>query len=294
MSENLSDSQSGGTTVYETERSVTGRLAPLYGQGEAKAMTRIIFENLKGWTPVDLAIKANETLTDYMTGKIDAVVERLLRHEPIQYIFGNTTFYGLKISVTRDTLIPRPETAELVDIIVRDNGGRKDLRVLDIATGSGCIALALARNLPFADVTATDISAKALDVARGNARDLRVSVDFVEADILRGEPAGEGPFDIIVSNPPYIAESERADMEPNVLDYEPPTALFVPDSDPLEFYRAILGYAGDALAAGGKIYFEINPLFAAQLAGLARKSGWGQVEIQRDSFGKERFAIISK
>lgn len=294
MSENQSDSQAIEKTVYETVRSVTDRLTPLYGRGEAKAMARIIFANLKGWTPVDLAIKANETLTGYMSGKIDAVVDRLLRHEPIQYIFGNTVFYGLKIGVTRDTLIPRPETAELVDIIVRDNSDRKDLRVLDIATGSGCIALALARNLPFADVTATDISAGALDVARANARDLKARVDFIEADILKGEPAGEGPFDIIVSNPPYIADSERADMDPNVLDFEPHSALFVPDSDPLEFYRAILESAADALAPGGTVYFEINPLFADRLVDMARNAGWSRIDIQRDSFGKQRFAIISK
>ena len=256
-------------------------------------MAKIIFENLKGWTPVDIAVKANDELTDFMVGKVEQVLARLLDNEPIQYIFGNTVFYGLKLRVTPDTLIPRPETAELVDLIVGDRS-EKDLRVLDIATGSGCIAVALGRNLPFADVTATDVSDKALRVAEDNAKALNVKADFIQADILKGEPADAGEFDIIVSNPPYIAESERASMETNVVAHEPWLALFVPDSDPLRFYRAILKYGRDHLADGGKIFFEINPLFARQLVTLAGESGYGDVQLQRDSFGKERFAIISK
>lgn len=272
---------------------IRDRLAPLYGDGEARAMAKIIFENLKGWTPVDIAVKANDEMTDFMVGKVEQVLARLLDNEPIQYIFGNTVFYGLKLKVTPDTLIPRPETAELVDLIVGDRS-QKDLRVLDIATGSGCIAVALGRNLPFADVTATDVSDKALKVAEDNAKALNVKADFIKADILKGEPADAGEFDIIVSNPPYIAESERASMETNVVAHEPWLALFVPDSDPLRFYRAILKYGRDHLADGGKIFFEINPLFARQLVALAGESGYGDVQLQRDSFGKERFAIISK
>lgn len=173
-------------TVNEIARHVVDRLTPCFGQGEAKAMMRIIFENLKGWSPVDIAVKSNEEITGFMSGKVDAVLERLLADEPIQYIFGNADFYGLKLKVTQDTLIPRPETAELVDIIVRDNN-QKDLRVLDLCTGSGCIAVALARTLPFAEVTATDISDAALAVARENARALHVAVDFRHADLLAGE-----------------------------------------------------------------------------------------------------------
>lgn len=205
-------------TVNEIARHVVDRLTPRFGQGEAKAMMRIIFENLKGWSPVDIAVKSNEEITGFMSGKVDAVLERLLADEPIQYIFGNADFYGLKLKVTQDTLIPRPETAELVDIIVRDNN-QKDLRVLDLCTGSGCIAVALARTLPFAEVTATDISDAALAVARENARALHVAVDFRHADLLAGEPRGCS-YDIIVSNPPYIAEKERDAMEPNVLEHE--------------------------------------------------------------------------
>ena len=253
-------------TVNEIARHVVDRLTPRFGQGEAKAMMRIIFENLKGWSPVDIAVKSNEEITGFMSGKVDAVLERLLADEPIQYIFGNADFYGLKLKVTQDTLIPRPETAELVDIIVRDNN-QKDLRVLDLCTGSGCIAVALARTLPFAEVTATDL--------------------------LAGEPRGCS-YDIIVSNPPYIAEKERDAMEPNVLEHEPALALFVPDADPLEFYRAIFRLAGDALAPGGRIYLEINPVYASELKSLAVSEGFGSVDLIRDSFGKIRFAVVTR
>lgn len=279
-------------TVNEIARHVVDRLTPRFGQGEAKAMMRIIFENLKGWSPVDIAVKSNEEITGFMSGKVDAVLERLLADEPIQYIFGNADFYGLKLKVTQDTLIPRPETAELVDIIVRDNN-QKDLRVLDLCTGSGCIAVALARTLPFAEVTATDISDAALAVARENARALHVAVDFRHADLLAGKPRGCS-YDIIVSNPPYIAEKERDAMEPNVLEHEPALALFVPDADPLEFYRAIFRLAGDALAPGGRIYLEINPVYASELKSLAVSEGFGSVDLIRDSFGKIRFAVVTR
>lgn len=279
-------------TVNEIARHVVDRLTPRFGQGEAKAMMRIIFENLKGWSPVDIAVKSNEEITGFMSGKVDAVLERLLDDEPIQYIFGNADFYGLKLKVTQDTLIPRPETAELVDIIVRDNN-QKDLRVLDLCTGSGCIAVALARTLPFAEVTATDISDAALAVARENARALHVAVDFRHADLLAGEPRGCS-YDIIVSNPPYIAEKERDAMEPNVLEHEPALALFVPDADPLEFYRAIFRLAGDALAPGGRIYLEINPVYASELKSLAVSEGFGSIDLIRDSFGKIRFAVVTR
>ncbi len=279
-------------SVAEVMRGVVDRLSLKYGTGEAKAMGRIIFENMKGWSAVDLAIKANEPMTDFMAAKIDGVVDRLLNDEPIQYIFGVADFYGMKLKVTADTLIPRPETAELVDIIVKENQ-RKDLRVLDLGTGSGCIAIALARNLPFADVTAVDISGKALDVARENASALHSRVSFVQGDILKladdGVRSGEGNFDVIVSNPPYIADSERSGMEKNVLEHEPASALFVPDDNPLEFYDAILKFAVLFLADGGRVYFEINPRYVREMVSLCRTYGFDDVDEMRDSYGKLRF-----
>lgn len=279
-------------TVAEVMRGVVDRLSSEYGAGEARAMGRIIFENMKGWSAVDLAIKANEPMTDFMAGKIDGVVDRLLDDEPIQYIFGVADFYGMKLKVTPDTLIPRPETAELVDIIVKENM-RKDLRVLDLGTGSGCIAIALARDLPFADVTAVDISGKALEVARENAAALHSQVRFLQGDILKlsddGALPGEEKFDIIVSNPPYIADSEKQGMEKNVLEHEPASALFVPDDNPLEFYDAILKFARLSLADGGKVYFEINPRYAREMVTLCRGYGFDDAYEMRDSYGKLRF-----
>lgn len=285
-------------TLFETAREITATLTPMYGAGEAKAMTRIIFENLKGWTPVDMAVRANEPVSAFMQEKIKEVTDRLLKHEPIQYIFGVADFYGMRLKVTSDTLVPRPETAELVDLIVSQNQ-RKDLRVLDLGTGTGCIAIALSRNLPFARVTAADISEGALATARANAAALHADVNFLHADMLTLPEApdtfGDAPFDIIVSNPPYVAESEKKDMEPNVLAYEPAGALFVPDSDPLRFYRAILRYAASGgLADGGKVYFEINPLFAADMERLCGREGFADVALTRDSFGKERFLRASR
>jgi len=274
---------------------IRSRLTPKYGDGEAREMARIIFENLKGWNPVEIAIRQEEPISGYITGKVDAVIDRLLDNEPIQQIFGNADFYGLRLKVSRDTLIPRPETAELVDIIVKENS-RKDLRVLDAGTGSGCIALALSRNLPFSEVTAIDISDNALDVARENGKTLRCNVDFRKADILSLPDGLRGnSFDIIVSNPPYIAEKEKSAMERNVLDYEPASALFVPNNDPLKFYTAILKAAqGELLIPGGRLYFEINPIYADLLREETERLGFSNVTLTRDTDGKQRFLSAEK
>jgi release factor glutamine methyltransferase len=274
---------------------IRSRLAPKYGDGEAREMSRIIFENLKGWNPVDLVIRQDELISEFIQGKVDDAVERLLNDEPIQQIFGNARFYGMTFKVTRATLIPRPETAELIDLIVKENP-EKDLSVLDAGTGTGCIAIALQRNLCFPQVTAIDISNEALAVAEENAKALRARVTFREADIL-GLPdalAGE-QFDIIVSNPPYIAEHEKSAMERNVLNFEPQTALFVPDSEPLRFYTALLAAARKGLLRnGGRIYFEINPLYANELKAEAGKFGFGEVMLHRDTDGKLRFLSAVK
>lgn len=276
-------------------RDAQSKLETHYPPGEAREMVRIIMAHLKGYTPVDLIIKADDEVSDFISGKVDAIVKRLLNDEPIQYIFGDTQFYGLTLKVNSHTLIPRPETEELVDFIVKYYSGRSDLNVLDIATGSGCIAIALARNLPFASVCATDISADALEVARANATSLKTDVKFKLCDIM-SMPASDDAdlYDIVVSNPPYIATSEKAAMAPNVLEYEPHGALFVPDSDPLKFYHAISNYALKALRNAGKIYFEINPLYADALKRDMNSAGWGDVTLLRDISGKYRFLTAIK
>ncbi len=260
-----------------------------YDSGEAQALVREMMERLKGYSAVDLVVNADKEASDYLEDKVKSVVSRLLADEPIQYIFGRAHFYGLDFAVTPDVLIPRPETAELVDLIVKRYSSQSDLRVMDICTGSGCIACALARNLPFSLVTAIDISPKALEVARQNAAELKLEVTFEQDDILSLAPPREPAFDIIVSNPPYIAESEAQTMEKNVLDHEPRIALFVPDSDPLRFYRAISAYALKALCPGGTIWFEINPLYAAGLKDMMRRDGWEDITLSRDTAGRLRF-----
>lgn len=257
------------------------RLDPLYGPGEVAMLLRIIFEYLKGWTQTDMIMRGSDELSDFIAGKADAIIDRLLAHEPIQYIIGEARWYGMKYIVDRSTLIPRPETEQLVDLVVADAADTPDLRVLDLCTGSGCIAIALARNLRFATVEAVDISTDALDVARRNASSLRAKVDFRHADVLAMKPDPDS-FDIIVSNPPYIAEHERASMSANVIDYEPHIALFVPDSDPLRFYTAIARYAVTALKPGGWLYFEINPLYAENLRKEMEADGWVDVDLRPD------------
>lgn len=273
-------------------RHIHAELDAIYGRGETDAMIRIIFEYLKGWSPVDIVIHSDSELTDLSREEIETILRRLKRREPIQYIVGDAYFCGHHFHVEPGVLIPRPETQQLVDTIA-DQNKAEDLRVLDIGTGSGCIAISLARALKFAQIEAIDISAKAVEIARENARRLKTKVKVVQADIFSYEPA-EDSFDIIVSNPPYIDESERAGMDANVKDYEPEEALFVPDSDPIRFYVRIAEVARRALKPGGRLYFEINPRHAAAISEMLGQKGFADVEEWRDSYGKMRFAKALK
>ena len=273
--------------MRDTLRKLREILRPLYGNGETEAIIRIMFHYLKGWNTVDIIMHEDASLSPFIKSEIDAILKRLVKHEPIQYITGEARFHGMEMKVTPDVLIPRPETDELVDIIVSDAGETEDLRVLDIGTGSGCIAIALARSLRFPTVTAVDISDAALAVARENASNLKANISFIKEDILTDSP--EGIFDIIVSNPPYIDESEKSGMEPNVLDYEPKIALFVPDNNPLLFYKRIAEIAVRKLSPAGKLYFEINPRHATELSRYLNDCGFDDVQVIRDSFGKLRF-----
>lgn len=277
-------------TVKEVADKAYRSLAPRFGEGEARWTVRLMMEEFKNYSPVDMAVRGDFDAGENVERRIDETVGRLLNGEPIQYIFGRARFYGMNLKVTPDVLIPRPETEELVDLIVNDRGGERDLRVLDVCTGSGCIAIALARNLPFSEVDAIDISREALAVARENASELKAAVSFKERDALRMGADG-AEYDIIVSNPPYIAEHERAEMDRNVLEHEPALALFVPDADPLRFYIAIARYALVALKEQGGLYFEINPLYASDLAGQMKAMGWSDVSILPDMQKKNRFLI---
>lgn len=270
-------------------RELRRELEPEYGRYEAEAMTELIFRHLKGWDRTQLLSNGDLTVSERMLSAAGRILKRLAEHEPLQYILGDARFYGMDLHVAPGVLIPRPETAELVDRIVDRNHDRSDLRVLDVGCGSGAISVALARNLPFSRVTGLDVSPEAIEIARGNAKELKVNVDFVQADIFKwgGEPES---FDIVVSNPPYIAESEKKDMEANVLEYEPEQALFVPDDDPLRFYRRICEVAWNVLLSDGQLWFEINPLYASQMRQLMSDAGFTDVETWLDSYGRMRFA----
>lgn len=268
------------------------RLTPLYGEGEARAVIRAIFHALKGWGATEMIMHEGDELSPYMREKIEEILKRLEAGEPVQYVVGEAYFYGMDLRVRPGVLIPRPETAGLVDMVVADCSG-SDLRVLDIGTGSGAIAIALARNLRFPQVSALDASAAALEIARENASMLKAKVKFIEADIFAWEPAPES-FDVIVSNPPYVLESEKKEMSDSVLLHEPSEALFVPDSDPLVFYRRIADVGLEALTPGGRLYFEINPLTADALRQMLEDKGYSEIELEKDIHGRMRYARCRK
>lgn len=280
-------------TVEQAVRTIRTALRPLYPAGEVEGFIRIIFRHLLHYEPVDILLRKDTVLPGFIPDKIDKVVEELKKSRPVQYIFNEARFHGHDFYVDGSVLIPRPETEELVDIIVDENG-LSDLSVLDAGTGSGCIAISLALALKFPEVTAVDISEKALEVARRNAAALNArNIDFVCCDML-DMPVEVGKYDIIVSNPPYIAESEKTGMDRNVLDYEPSGALFVPDDDPLRFYKALSRFGADALKPGGRLYFEINSRFPAEIKKMLDADGYVDVELLRDMQGLWRFARAHK
>ncbi len=279
--------------VEDFARSLRARLEGMYGTGEATAMVRLIFNVMKGWSATDMIVNADREISDMFRNQVGKVMERIERGEPIQYVLGTARFYGMDLKVDSRVLIPRPETEELIDMIVARFKNREDLKVLDIGTGSGAIAIVLSRNLPFSDVTGIDLSEGALQVARENAADLHARISLIHADIFKWMPEPDS-LDIVVSNPPYIPEEEKRDMETNVLDYEPASALFVPDSDPLVYYRRIAEVASVGLRVDGRIYFEINPRFAEQIKKMLEERGYLDVEVTQDISRRDRFVSARK
>ena len=280
------------TPMPDVIRALRHVLGQKYGHGEAEAMIRLIFHHLKGWTAADMIINENRPVSAITLTRIREIVGRLMNDEPIQYIVGNAHFFGMDFIVEPGVLIPRPETEELVDMIINSNR-RSDLKILDACTGSGCIAIALARNLPFSVVTAVDNSKSAISVARKNATKLNTKIEILEQDIHTYDPAPDS-FDIIVSNPPYVDEKEKKDMEANVLDYEPAEALFVSDDNPLVFYDRIAEIGCKALVPGGRIYFEINPNHSDDMKSLLERKGYTAIHSLLDIHGKRRFMSAIK
>ena len=265
-------------------------LASRYPEREAKAVIRYLLEVGYGLSMADIISGAAESLPSDEMGK---KLRRLLNGEPVQYVVGKAEFGGRIFRVTSDVLIPRPETYELCQWLEEEERGKRkeerDFSILDIGTGSGCIAITLALDMPQAKVEAWDISADALTVARENAQELQAKVKFEQVDVLSSLPAHGGlGWVSIISNPPYICQKEAVEMEQHVLDHEPHQALFVPDEDPLLFFRAIARLGQKALHKDGRLYFEINPAYHQELTKMLDEMGYSEIETRKDQFGRNR------
>ena len=271
---------------------IRSRLQPYYTAEEVSALSRIVCCDLLGQAPTDYYLGKDIVLSSKKEQELEDILQRLSRFEPLQYIEGRTLFLGREFWVAPGVLIPRPETEELVELMLKEIPA--DARILDVGTGSGCIAISLAKELPDALVTAWDVSPEALSVARANARKLQADVRFVECDVLACQVDEVGLYDVIVSNPPYVTETEKADVEPNVLQWEPSLALFVPDDDPLRFYRRIAVLGRDMLADGGRLYFEINRAYGRETVEMLRTMGYVGVRVEKDLSQNDRFVIAEK
>lgn len=271
---------------------IRSRLQPYYTAEEVSALSRIVCCDLLGQAPTDYYLGKDIVLSSKKEQELEDILQRLSRFEPLQYIEGRTLFLGRELLVAPGVLIPRPETEELVELMLKELPA--DARILDVGTGSGCIAISLAKELPDALVTAWDVSPEALSVARANARKLQADVRFVECDVLACQVDEVGLYDVIVSNPPYVTEAEKADMEPNVLQWEPSLALFVPDDDPLRFYRRIAVLGRGMLADGGRLYFEINRAYGREMVEMLRAMGYVGVRVEKDLSQNDRFVIAEK
>jgi release factor glutamine methyltransferase len=275
-------------TIKDIRTNIKKELTDLYPAEEIRSLTDIIIKTLFGSGRLHHLSDQEMNIPVEKIKKIEEITAELKRGRPIQYILGETNFYNCLIRVNEHTLIPRQETEQLVDLIIKENPGYRG-EIIDIGTGSGCIAIALAKNIREACVTAIDISEKAIQTAKLNAADNAVTICFLEADIFVPDKIPCPPAGIIVSNPPYVRESEKEKMHVNVLEHEPHSALFVPDNDPLLFYRAILEATKILLVPGGKIYFEINEALGNEIASLTESYGYGRVSVLKDLNGKERF-----
>ena len=277
-------------TLRAATAALATALTPAYEEREAAAIAALVFQHLTRLEDLPFLMAARDEAMPDVLARLPALQARLLAHEPVQYVLGTAHFAGMALEVTPATLIPRPETEELVQLIEREQAGRPGRRVLDVGTGSGCLALALARALHGAEVLAVDISAEALAVARRNAAAWAPAVQFQQVDILQALPVGLAPgcLDVLVSNPPYVRDSERAQMRENVLAWEPATALFVPDHDPLLFYRRLAEVGAQLLAPGGVAYLEINESLGPETAALFTSQGFIEAAVINDMFGKPR------
>ena len=267
------------STVKETIAHIISELLPFYAEEEARELAYWIVEYSTGMTRTEMLFSK----APIMIPNLEIILDNLRKHIPIQYVFGHTDWMGLRLHVTPATLIPRPETAELVEWILSSCDQQKPLRIADIGTGSGCIAIALKKKCPIWQVQGIDISSEALEVAKMNAQENNVDIEWKRLDIL-SETSEQ--VDIIVNNPPYICNREKVDMDPRVLDYEPHTALFVPDNDPLLFYRRIA-----SIKIARSIFFEINEAYSNEVCDMMQSLGYIDIQLKTDIYGKPRMVF---
>ena len=278
--------------MQTTIQYIKKELAEIYPETEVAGFIRLILESVCGWNYTEQILNINEIIDEAVFREIGNIVLRLKEFEPIQYILGETDFMELKLKVNSSVLIPRPETEELVNWVAEESPNFP--RILDIGTGSGCIPLALKKLIGGAEISAVDISEKALEVAKQNAIQNNLDVHFFKTDILKWENYNWNLFDIIVSNPPYVREIEKQKMQPNVLKYEPENALFVTNENPLIFYRKIGEFAKKHLSSKCKLYFEINEFLGKEVRELLVYLGFKNIEIRKDINGKERMISCEK
>lgn len=278
-------------TTYRTQ--FVNSLSAVADEAEAQSFFYLVVEQLHQLKRIDLALEPTYTITEAQWQQWESIRLRLLNQEPIQYILGSTTFYGLPFTVNPAVLIPRPETEELVEWILKSFALNRQPKTnnrqqfLDIGTGSGCIAISLAKNLPDVHVSAIDVSAKALEIARLNAQQNGVQINFISQNILEIKKLDQ-QYEVIVSNPPYVREVEKHEIQANVLEHEPHLALFVADEDPLLFYRKIGELAFESLTPSGSLFVEINQYLGEATLQLFRQIGFTQVELKKDMYGNDR------
>ncbi len=277
-------------TNRQLERKFYEALLPVYGHNETTSLQQYLFSALHGMPQYKWLMHRDDQALQNLKDRVDEAIPLLVNHMPVQYVLGKTWFCDLELMVAPGVLIPRPETELLIAEIVQRHKVESSLKILDIGTGSGAIAVALAKKLDNSLITALDISDKALNIASDNAKINKVSIEFIKMDILDESVHAKLPqFDIIVSNPPYVKESEKLLMQKNVLDYEPAEALFVSDTDPLLFYRTIAHFAKLHLSYNGELWFEINESEAAGVQTLMMESEFTKIQVFKDFNDKDRF-----
>ncbi|WP_192822404.1 peptide chain release factor N(5)-glutamine methyltransferase [Rufibacter sp. LB8] len=279
-------------TIQDVLQRLSQTLVTLYEAPEAQSMAEWVLQHLLKASRFELLQRRKEIFPESLESQLHDIQQRLLQHQPIQYVLGEASFYGRDFLVTPAVLIPRPETEELVQLVIKAFQHHPNPKLLDIGTGSGCIPITLAAELPTAELWGLDVSADALNIAKRNAETLGQKVTWLQQDILQEIPAvAPASLDAVISNPPYVLEEEKQLMRENVLDFEPHLALFVPNHDPLLFYRRIAHLAQHLLKPGGRLFFEINERYAQETQDMLQESGYQDVQILQDLRGKERMTL---